>query len=389
MSISAKVLIVDYHEPDLELLIRQYFRKKILSKELNFVFAHSGDEAMAVFLEDPEIDVVLADVKMQFDGAQDLLIALSETKRFVKTIALTPYGDIESIRTAMNRGAFDFVTRPINLKELELTIVKTLDQAAKLRAMEKVKTRLSDIEKELDVAKSIQTSILPHDFNPLTNWKNFEIFGAMLPAKHVGGDFFDFFSINPESIAFTIADVSGKGVPAALFMTMTRGLFRALGQKTHSPLQCLQQLNELITMENDSSMFVTAFYGIFNASSGEIQYSNAGHNPPYLICSDGSLEQIGRSQGIALGVVKDNSHFQENKLYLQPMDTFLLYTDGVTEAMNKDRELFQESRLEKVLKAYHNLPLRELLAKILEEVKAFSGTMEQSDDITLFAIRRQ
>lgn len=384
---SKKILVVDYNEPDLEVLIRQTFRKKILSKELEFVFAHSGNDAIAAFMKDSDIEIVLADVKMQLNEGIDLLFALSQTKRFLKTIVITPYGDIESIRTAMNRGAFDFVTRPINLKELELTITKTIDQLANMRAMEKVKNTLSDIEKELDVAKSIQNSILPHDFNPLRNFNNFEIYGTMLPAKRVGGDFFDFFALNNNQLAFTIADVSGKGVPAALFMTMTRGLIRAMGQKTGSPLNCFQQLNELITLENESSMFVTAFYGIFDAETGGIEYCNAGHNPPYLIKANGDLKQIARSEGIALGVVKDNSHFIQNSLKLEKMDTFLLYTDGVTEAMDKNKQLFQESRLEEILKQNYKLPLRALLEKIILEVELYSGEMEQSDDITLLGIR--
>lgn len=384
---STKILVVDYNEPDLEVLIQQTFRKKILTKELEFVFAHSGNDAIATFMKDNDIEIVLADVKMQLNEGIDLLFALSQTKRFLKTIVITPYGDIESIRTAMNRGAFDFVTRPINLKELELTITKTIDQLANMRAMEKVKNTLSDIEKELDVAKSIQNSILPHDFNPLRNFKNFEIFGTMLPAKRVGGDFFDFFALNAHHLAFTIADVSGKGVPAALFMTMTRGLIRAMGQKTGSPLHCFQQLNELITLENESSMFVTAFYGIFDAETGGIEYCNAGHNPPYLIKANGDMRQIGRSEGIALGVVKDNSHFIQKSIKLDKMDTFLLYTDGVTEAMDKDKNLFQESRLEEILKKNYQLPLRALLEKILLEVELYSGEMEQSDDITLLGIR--
>lgn len=383
----SKILVVDYHEPDLEILIRQIFRKKILSGELEFVFSHNGNDAMSAFTKDPDISIILTDVKMSINGGNDLLYALSQTKRSVKTIALTPHGDIESIRKAMNQGAFDFVTRPINLKELELTVMKTIEQLAKSRAMEKVKDALVDIEKELEVAKNIQTSILPHDFNPLSEFKNFEIYGTMLPAKRVGGDFFDFFPLDSSHLAFTIADVSGKGVPAALFMTMTRGLLRALGQKTRFPLQCIQQLNELITIENESSMFVTAFYALFDAKTGEIEYCNAGHNPPYLINDDGTLKQIGRSEGIALGITKDSFHFVQNALQLKKNGTFLLYTDGVTEAMNKDKQLFQEDRLERILKENYQLPLRALLDKILQEIKDYSKDMEQNDDITLLGIR--
>jgi phosphoserine phosphatase RsbU/P len=383
-----QILVVDYHEPDLEILIRQTFRKRIQANELEFLFAHNAANAITLLNKNREIDIVLADVKMQLEDGIDFLFSLSQMKRLLKMIVITPYGDIESIRTAMNRGAFDFVTRPINLQELELTIMKTIDQLKKIRDVEKVQNKLIDIEKELDIAKSIQNSILPHDFKPLSQFQSFEVFGAMLAAKYVGGDFYDFFPVDEQHLAFTIADVSGKGVPAALFMTMTRGLIRAIGQKTRSPLHCFKQLNELITLDNEFSMFVTAFYGIFDAKTGKVEYCNAGHNPPYLIDEKGMLTQIGRCEGIALGVTKDDSFFVQKSIQLNTNDIFLLYTDGVTEAMNSKGELFQEKRFEDILERYHHLPLRLLLDKILEGVKEFSGEREQSDDITLFGIRR-
>lgn len=385
---TAKILVVDYKEPDLELLIRQTFRKAIQDGTLEFFFAHEGKEAITLLNNDPSIQIILADVKMQVDEQKDLLSSVQELKRLIKTVVVTPIGDIESIRVAMNKGAFDFVTRPIHLHDLENTIMKTVDHLQHLKEVDARESKLLDIEKELDVAKSIQNSILPHDFKPFPDCKTFELYGTMLPAKRVGGDFFDFFPIDDTLLAFTIADVSGKGVPAALFMTMTRGLLRALGQKTKSPLQCFKQLNELILLENDSSMFVTAFYGIYDTKSGVITYCNAGHNPPYLIDSKGNLRQIARSEGIALGVAKDNSFFEQKELQLEPNDTFLLYTDGVTEAMNIQGELFQESRLEELLKGAYQLPLKGLLEKIVKDLNVFAGDREQSDDITLLGIRR-
>lgn len=386
-TMDAKILVVDCNEPDLEFLIRQTFRKKIASGELAFFFAHMGKEALLLLQKEPGIDIVLTDVKLQLENGVDFLSSLSEVKRLLKTVVITPYGEIESIRTAMNKGAFDFVTRPINLQELELTIIKTIEELKRSREIERAQSKLLDMEKELDVAKSIQTSILPHDFHPLPKYDSFEVFGTMLPAKGVGGDFYDFFPLNGHHLAFTIADVSGKGVPAALFMTMTRGLIRALGQKTRSPLQCFMQLNELITLENESSMFVTAFYGILDAETGKVEYCNAGHNPPYLITAQGEMNQIARSEGIALGVLSENTHFRQNALQLKKGDLLLLYTDGVTEAMNGKGELFQESRLEAILKKNWQKSLKEILDEVVAAIRTFSGDREQSDDITLLAIK--
>jgi phosphoserine phosphatase RsbU/P len=211
----------------------------------------------------------------------------------------------------------------------------------------------------------------------------------MLPAKHVGGDFFDFFTLNEDKIAFSIADVSGKGVPAALFMTMTRGLLRALGQKNESPEKCLIQLNELLSSENDSSMFVTAFYGIYNTSTGELVYCNGGHNPPYLLTSKEGPKQIARCEGLALGIMPNSDMFKEKTIQLNPTDRFLLYTDGVTEAMNIEHNLFTEDRLEHSLKDNFDKPLPEFVHTIVSDVKTFAGAHEQSDDITLLVIERK
>lgn len=383
-----KILVADVKEPDLEILIRQVFRKRIQENELEFIFVHEGSNAFDRLLAEPSIQIVLTDVKAMVDEKRDLLSVIQELKRVIKTVVITPIGDIESIRMAMNRGAFDFITRPINLKDLDVALMKTIEQLKRVKEAEETQSKLFDIEKELDVAKSIQNSILPHDFKPFPELDSFEVYGSMLPAKRVGGDFFDFFPIDDTSLAFTIADVSGKGVPAALFMTMTRGLLRALGQKTKSPLQCFQQLNELILLENDSSMFVTAFYGIFHTDSGLVEYCNAGHNPPYLITADGQLKQIGRCEGIALGVAKDNSFFEKKELTLHPGETLLLYTDGVTEAMDLEGELFQESRLEEFLAKSYKLPLKDLLHKIVDALQVFAKNREQSDDITLLGIRK-
>lgn len=382
-----KILVVDFEEPDLELLIKQKFRKKIQANELDFVFAHNYTDALNLLNKDLAIQIVVTDVNVSRGGGLDLLSHLSTLNRLIKTVVLSPFGDMESIRTAMNLGAFDFITRPINLQDFEITIMKTIEQLNVSHEAEITQSRLLAIEKELDVAKAIQNSIIPHQFKPFQNQDSFDIYGTMIPAKRVGGDFFDFFRISENKLAFTIADVSGKGVPAALFMTMSRGLLRALSQKILSPEHCFQQMNELLCVENESSMFVTAFYGILDIETGMITYCNAGHNPPYLIASNGEFTQIGRMEGIALGIVMDPSLFHEKTIMLKKDEMFLLYTDGVTEAMNKDNELFSEKRLESCIKENYSKPLPAFVDSIVDTVKLFSGEQEQSDDITLCCIR--
>lgn len=381
-----KIIVVD-KEPDLEMLVEQKFRKQISTKELFFLFAQDGAVALDMIQKDPDIEIVITDVNVPNLSGFDLLFQLQKLSRNLKSIILSPYGDLDSIRTAMNLGAYDFLTRPLNLDDFEATLIKTIAEIKRNKDAKVNEIRLIDIEKELDVAKSIQSSIIPHQFNPFPKNHNFEIFGTMLPARRIGGDFFDFFPMPNEKLGFSIADVSGKGIPAALFMTMSRGLLRSLGQKTPSTLECLTQLNELLTLENDSSMFVTAFYGILDINSGLINYCNAGHNPPYLIDAKGELRQIGRGEGIALGVTTELVTYEEHQLQMNPGEIFMLYTDGVTEAMNRHRELYQEHRLEDLLKQNHKKSLQEIIETLLKDVQEYSTGMVQTDDITILAIR--
>lgn len=383
---SIKILVVD-DEPDLQMLINQKFRKKIVSKEYHFCFASNGQDALDIIKRDDDIDIVITDIDMPKMDGLELLSNLGKMNRTLKSVIVSPYGDFDTIRSAMNRGAFDFITRPINLDDFETTLTKSIDSLKETKNANANRNRLIDIDKELDVAKNIQTSIIPHSFTPFPNNNKFEIIGTMLPARRIGGDFFDFFTLGDHALGFSIADVSGKGVPAALFMTMTRGLLRALGQKTSNPSECLRQLNELMVLENTSSMFVTSFYGILDVDNGKVRYSNAGHNPPLIISLNGSVVEIGRAEGIALGVTTEIDLYKEHEVQLEKGQILLLYTDGVTEAMNDQRELFGEERLIEYVRHKGSVSLSDLINGIVNEIENFSKGVEQADDITLLAIR--
>lgn len=382
----SKIMVVN-NEPDLELLIEQKFRKQIKEKELIFIFSNSAEEAFRIIQGDEDIEVVITDVNLPAMQGFQLLANLESLSSTLKTVIVSPYGDLNAIRTAMNLGAYDFITRPLNLDEFHDTLYKTLARVKDEKQEKSRHNRLLDIEKELDVAKSIQSSIIPHKFDPFPGNNSFEIFGTMLPAKRIGGDFFDFFPLPKNRLGFCIADVSGKGIPAALFMTMSRGLLRSLGSKSASPIDCLTQLNTILTTENESSMFVTGFYGILEIDTGKVVYCNAGHNPPYLIKKGQKPIQIARGQGIALGVTTDLVTYEEHSFQMGKGDVFILYTDGVTEAMNKGRELYQEKNLEIILDKVIHMELPEMIKTIVKDVETFAGGALQADDITLLAFR--
>jgi sigma-B regulation protein RsbU (phosphoserine phosphatase) len=210
----------------------------------------------------------------------------------------------------------------------------------------------------------------------------------MNAAKDVGGDFYDFFRIDEDHIGFTIADVSGKGVPAAIFMAVARTLIRATGIRGVSASECMSYSNALLAKESVNQMFVTVFYGIYNIRTGEVTYANAGHNPPYLMRANGSIQTLPMSKDIVAGVI-DDFQFTEETIRLEQGDTLLLFTDGVTEATDPEFNEYGDTRLIDLLGQMVNSNCQQIIDTIKADVKAFAGEAEQSDDITLLAIKRQ
>jgi phosphoserine phosphatase RsbU/P len=380
-----RIMVVD-DEPDLESLIQQRFRKKIRANEYEFIFASNGLEALAKLLEHPDICIVLSDINMPEMDGLTLLAKLNELKNpALKTVIVSAYGDMENIRTAMNRGAFDFVTKPVDFVDLEATIQKTIDELKILRQARQDHDHLVSIQRDLDIARDIQQSILPKVFPPFPGRKEFDLYASMTAAKSVGGDFYDFFLIDHDRLGVVIGDVSGKGVPAAIFMAVSRTLMRATAIKGLPPKECMQYVNTLLSDESTSSMFVTIFYGILNIGTGEFEYCNGGHNPPYII-SNGQAKQLELTNGMALGIIEEIS-YESKTITLKPSDVLFLYTDGVTEAMNKGEELYSDSRLERLLITLQTASVGEMIHSVVGNVHEYSKEVEQSDDITVLALR--
>ena len=385
---AVKILSVD-DEMDLELLLTQYFRRKIRKGEYEFVFAHNGLEALTMMVKHPDIEIILSDINMPEMDGLTLLAKVNEMRNpALKVIMVSAYGDMGNIRQAMNNGAFDFATKPIDLDDLSVTIEKAIEQIEYVHQMQKEHTQLESLKGDLAVASEIQQAILPRVFPPFPeDADKLDIAASMTPAKDVGGDFYDFFRIDDDRIGFVIADVSGKGIPAAIFMAVSRTLIRATGVRGSNPADCITYSNKLLAAESVDCMFVTVFYGIFNMKTGEINYCNAGHNPPYVLKRNGQVEALPMSQDPMVGAI-DGIDYHEASLQLDQGDALVMFTDGVTEAMNIQNEEFGEERLEDTLDevALHNC--QQIVDAIKADVAAFAGEAEQSDDITVLALKR-
>jgi len=377
-------MVVD-DEVDLEPLIRQKFRRQIRDGIYDFVFAHNGLEALTRLIEYPEIGIILSDINMPEMDGLTLLMKLKELKNpGLKTVIVSAYGDMENIRTAMNRGAFDFLTKPISFEDLEITINKTMEEILLIRLSMEEHDQLVSIQQDLQTAREIQQAILPKTFPPFPGRSDFDIYAAMIAAREVGGDFFDFFMIDNDRLGFVIGDVSGKGVPAAIFMAVSRTLIRATGLKAIPAAECMQYVNNLLCNESVSCMFVTVFYGIMNMVTGEVEYVNAGHNPPYIL-NDKGLTKMEMTGGTILGCM-ENFHYKSRKIQLAPGDRLFLFTDGVTEAFTKEHDAYGEHRLEDFLLNQRSLPIEDLVKGLLKDVNAHANGAAQSDDITLLTI---
>ncbi len=381
-----RILIVD-DEPDLELLIRQRFRKQVVRNEYEFVAAFNGLEALDILQKDNEIELVLTDINMpQMDGLTLLKEMRELNSPVLRAIVISAYGDMENIRTAMNRGAFDFVTKPIDFEDLGITIRKTLLEISNLKQAQEARDSFLAVQRELDIARRIQQAMLPQDSPPFPDRKEFDLAATITPAREVGGDFYDFFMINENRLGFCIGDVSGKGIPAAIFMAVCKTALKSIAVKGTPVDECFQTINSTLVQESPSNVFVTAFYGILNIQTGELEYSNAGHNPTYHIDSAGEVKPLPFVDGIPLGYLND-FQYGKQRITLQKGDTLFLYTDGVDEAMDKDENAFSEKRLKDTLRQCARVSLSDLNQSVISKLHEFTGGIPQSDDITMLALR--
>jgi sigma-B regulation protein RsbU (phosphoserine phosphatase) len=241
------------------------------------------------------------------------------------------------------------------------------------------------IQSELKVATQIQASLLPRIFPPFPEHPEFEIYASMVPAKEVGGDFYDFFFIDDNNLCFLIADVSDKGVPAALYMMVAKTLLKTEGQRLGEPDRMLASVNRILASDNDSCMFTTVFCAILDTTTGHVRFANAGHNPPLLIDSQG-VRYLALESGLMLGAMAETV-FVTERLTLEREGILFLYTDGVTEAKNGEEALYGEERLLGALQSAPQADLANLVHYIGAEVAHHAGGAPQSDDITMLAIK--
>ncbi len=262
----------------------------------------------------------------------------------------------------------------------------TVELADYIRNLAAITAEKERIGAELEVATQIQASMLPCIFPAFPERKEFDIYASMTPAKEVGGDFYDFFLVDDNHLAMVIADVSGKGVPAALFMVIAKTLLKNCAQTGASPKQVLERVNNQLCENNDAEMFVTVWLGILDLSTGGLVAANAGHEYPALRRAEGSFELVKDKHGFVLAGM-EGSRYQEYDLKLEPGDTLFVYTDGVAEATDAHEELYGTDRMLKALNQMGDAGPEALLPGVKADIDAFVGQAPQFDDITMLGLR--
>ena len=378
-----KILVVD-DEPDLEPLVLQRMRRLIRSGHYQFTFARNGLEALECLRADDEIVIVLSDINMPKMDGLALLEQIPSVNPNIRSVIISAYGDMKNIRTAMNRGAFDFVTKPVDFDDLRLTIERTLHHLLEWREALSARDRLVVLQNELSVASTMQQSILPRRF---PKGDTYDVYASMKPARSVGGDFFDIIMLDAGRIGIAIADVSDKGVPAALFMMSSRTLLKGSAIGLDAPGDVLREVNNLLCEDNETAMFVTLLYAVYDPDSGRLTYANGGHNPPIVVSTTGESTELPLTGGVALGLVS-GLPYEQHSIVLQPGEAVVLYTDGVTEAMNIDQEEFGMKRLEDLFLGSSLDDARTANDLVFQAVDDFAGDASQSDDITCMTLRR-
>lgn len=250
--------------------------------------------------------------------------------------------------------------------------------------LEETTSAKEKIESELRIARDIQMSMIPKIFPPFPEREEIDLYAVLNPAKEVGGDLYDFF-LNGDSLFFVIGDVSGKGVPASLLMAVTRSLFRSVSTNTQSPAEIVKSLNAAISEHNDANMFVTLFVGVLNLKTGEMDFCNAGHNPPIIRDKAGNIEFLKVFPNLPVGII-EGFDYKEQKSTLAPGSAITLYTDGVTEAENENEALYGEEKLLKVVELSKNTSAKNRVLNVLKDVSMHVGDCSPSDDITMLAI---
>jgi len=365
--------------------------KGLLAPKYIVKVAISGPMALKI-VEKQAPDLILLDIMMPDMNGYEVCKRLKANPdtQDIPVIFLTAMDQTADESSGFDLGAADYITKPVNPPILEarvkthLALKRSMDDLHKAYSI--IKIQKDRMEEELNIGRNIQMSMVPLQFPAFPDRDEFDLHALLKPAREVGGDFYDFFLISENELCVVVGDVSGKGVPAALFMAVTRTMIKTCAADDTSPASIMTRVNDTLSTDNPECMFVTLFLGVCNVKSGEFIYTNAGHNPPYIKRASGEIECIDQLHGPIAGAVGGVS-YKQGKLGLKKGDLLYMFTDGVSEAMDIDSNLYGEQRIIDHLSGMDGNEPRIAVDGSGALVEKFAGEAPQSDDITVLAMR--
>jgi len=370
-----KILVVDDERLNINVLV------ELLKDKYKMMAAKNGEQALKAVRSSNKPDLILLDIMMpDMDGYEvcRLLKEDPETKD-IPVIFISAMSEVNDETKGFELGAVDYITKPISPAVVQARVKTHL---ALQEATELVKQHSKRMEDELTVARDIQLSMVPKEFPVL---EGIDIFARLEPAREVGGDLYDVFMIDNELLCLCVGDVSGKGAPAAIFMAMAKTLIKSYASSSDlSTASIMTRVNDELCEGNDENLFVTVFLSILNVRTGELKFTNAGHNFPYIIKDDRSLITIDEKHGPIVAAI-DGLIYKEGSLTLEKNDTLFLFTDGVTESLNENEELYGETRLEDFLKDSNTKDVQATINNLVDDIYKFENGTAQTDDVTILS----
>jgi DNA-binding response OmpR family regulator len=383
-----KILIVDD-----ELDILDFVQISLEADGFEVITASSGKEALAKIKQESP-DLILLDLMMpQMDGYEVMKILKADKQtRNVPVIMLTALAQVDDKIKGLNTGADDYITKPFDLRELTARVNAILKGTRKAKYINPLMRAMGDSFTEesveqlgyhLKTAAKIQQQLLPKE-SP--QYENIEISGVLRPSMMVAGDFYDFIPLDDDHLGIAIADINGKGVPAAMLMVMVQTILRLVCREEDSPANILKRINGFLTTDTELEIFATMVYGILDIKSLTFTYSNGGHCPPIKVNSSKNSVDFLEKGGLLLGIF-DDAGFEEETLPLKANDSLVFYTDGITEAESISDEIYGTKRLVEVIVKNADLSPEKLCRNIEEDLIKFTSVMQHSDDLTIVVIK--
>ncbi len=379
-----RILVID-DDPDIRGMLSASFGLGGVPLGAELTYADTDAEALRLLHSDRLFDVALVGVDGERVSGMQLFKRLMERSLRIPRIALTNGRDLSRLRRAMADGASDFMVKPPAAEDLFATVTRVLEKVERRRRSWSDKAAYSALRREVDLAAEMQRRILPVGF---PTRPQLDLHAAMRPARGIGGDFYDIFEIDDTRLGFLVADVSGKGIPAAFYMAIASTALRTAAMSGADPACCLNEVNEFMVARNIPGMFVSVFYGVLDTASWSLNCANGGHPPPLMTVTSGAPpRRISCDGGPVVGIVP-GAVYGASQFELGPGSTVVLYTDGVTEAHDNARNAFGEAALSQLLTGVNGSSARQIIDSIEAGVTGFVAGAEQHDDMTALALRR-